>query len=75
MTITRRGLLGSASVATAVTALPARSRAQGKPVITIGVINDQSGPYRDLNGPTSVIWDGWKTQYKLPAKLFERDPG
>ena len=55
MTITRRGLLGSASVATAVTALPARSRAQGKPVITIGVINDQSGPYRDLNGPTSVI--------------------
>lgn len=55
MTITRRGLLGSATAVTAAATVPARARAQGKPVITIGVINDQSGPYRDLNGPTSVI--------------------
>ena len=56
MTITRRGLFGSAITATAITGaatLPAR--AQARPVIKIGVINDQSGPYRDLNGPTSVI--------------------
>jgi len=54
MNVTRRGLLGTAAAATAVTTLPARTRAQGKPTIKIGVINDQSGPYRDLNGPTSV---------------------
>src|ERR1700692_4882847 len=53
MKLTRRATLSAAS-ATAL--LPAfRARAQAKPVIKIGVINDQSGPYRDLNGPTSVI--------------------
>ncbi len=56
MTISRRGLLAAASATTATAvAAPRRARAQGKPVIKIGVINDQSGPYRDLNGPTSVI--------------------
>ena len=53
MRLTRRAAL---SAATAATVLPAfRARAQARPVIKIGVINDQSGPYRDLNGPTSVI--------------------
>ena len=53
MHLTRRAALSAAS-ATAI--LPAfRARAQAKPLIKIGVINDQSGPYRDLNGPTSVI--------------------
>jgi len=23
-------------------------------------------------GPTDVVWDGWRTDYKLPANLFER---
>ena len=23
-------------------------------------------------GPTDVAWDGWRTDYKLPANLFER---
>ena len=23
-------------------------------------------------GPTDVIWDGWRTDHKLPQKLFER---
>ena len=55
MRLTRRGLLGSATALTAATALPRAGRAQARPVIKIGVINDQSGPYRDLNGPTSVI--------------------
>src|ERR1700738_3716179 len=53
MRLTRRAAL---SAATATAVFPAfRARAQAKPVIRIGVINDQSGPYRDLNGPTSVI--------------------
>ena len=52
MNLTRRTVLSSA----AAVVVPAfRARAQAKPVIKIGVINDQSGPYRDLNGPTSVI--------------------
>ncbi len=52
MTLTRRRILGSAALA--ATALPIhRARAQ-QPVIRIGIMNDQSGPYRDLTGPTSV---------------------
>jgi branched-chain amino acid transport system substrate-binding protein len=53
MRLTRRAAL---SAATASVMLPAfRARAQVKPLIRIGVINDQSGPYKDLNGPTAVI--------------------
>ena len=49
MNLDRRAFLG------ATAALPfARARAQARPVIKIGVINDQSGVYRDVNGPTSV---------------------
>src|ERR1700759_4027525 len=52
MRLTRRAAL---SAATATAVLPAiRARAQSKPVIKIGVMNDQSGPYRDVNGPTGV---------------------
>ena len=53
MTIQRRTMLGAAA-ATAIIPV-ARARAQARPVIKIGVINDQSGPYRDVNGPTGVI--------------------
>jgi branched-chain amino acid transport system substrate-binding protein len=53
MTIQRRTMLGAAA-ATALTPVY-RSRAQTRPVVKIGVMNDQSGPYRDVNGPTSVI--------------------
>ena len=52
MPITRRTMLG---VATAAAIAPVRrSRSQARPVIRIGVINDQSGVYRDVNGPTSI---------------------
>lgn len=52
MRLTRRTLLTAAGAA----AIPVRrSRAQTRPVIRIGVMNDQSGPYRDVNGPTGVI--------------------
>ena len=54
--ITRRTLIGSA--AAAAVALPWRgARAQGTagaPVITLGVLNDMSGTYRDDGGPTSL---------------------
>jgi branched-chain amino acid transport system substrate-binding protein len=49
MTIQRRTILAAAA------AIPiARAHAQTRPVIRIGVMNDQSGPYRDVNGPTGV---------------------
>ncbi len=53
MIINRRTVLG----AVAATAAPpiVRTRARTNPVIRVGVMNDQSGPYRDVNGPTGVI--------------------
>jgi len=52
MPLSRRSLF-AATAAAAV--LPVRlSRAQTRPVVRIGVMNDMSGPYRDVNGPTSV---------------------
>ena len=51
MKLSRRTLLAASTA----TALPLRRlRAQAKPVIRIGVMNDMSGPYRDVNGPTGV---------------------
>jgi len=51
MQLTRRLLLGGAATAAA---LPIRRvRAQDKSTIRIGVLNDQSGPYRDTGGLTS----------------------
>ena len=50
MILTRRAILGT----TAALALPRAGYAQ-KPTIKIGVLNDQSGPYRDDGGPTGVI--------------------
>src|SRR4051794_12925725 len=53
MTVKRRTVLGAAAIASATPLY--RARAQARPVVRIGVINDQSGPYRDVNGPTGVI--------------------
>ena len=50
MSISRRLLLGAAATA----ALPRPGRAQTN-TLRIGVMNDQSGPYRDDGGPTGVI--------------------
>ena len=54
MSIGRRTLLGTA----AALPLAGRARAQGAAAqgstIKIGVLNDQSGVYRDISGPTSV---------------------
>ena len=53
MTIDRRTLLGTTLAAGSLAAFPRRSRAQST-TIKIGVLNDQSGPYRDLAGMHSV---------------------
>jgi branched-chain amino acid transport system substrate-binding protein len=52
MTLTRRGLLGAAATGTALAPFK-RAKAQ-RPIIRIGIMNDQSGVYRDLTGPTSI---------------------
>jgi branched-chain amino acid transport system substrate-binding protein len=52
MTISRRTLLATAAAATAVPVLRARAQA---PTIKIGVLNDQSGPYMNTGGLTSVV--------------------
>jgi len=51
MRLSRRTLVG-AGLSTAV--LPRLARAQSVP-LRIGVLNDQSGPYRDDGGPTGAI--------------------
>jgi branched-chain amino acid transport system substrate-binding protein len=51
MDLSRRLLLGSAAAAAA---LPRRSRAADGAGIKIGVLNDFSGPYKDLGGMVSV---------------------
>jgi branched-chain amino acid transport system substrate-binding protein len=57
MTVSRRTVLTTALGAAAVPALGALrpARAQSSPAIKIGVLNDQSGPYTNTGGLTSVI--------------------
>ncbi len=52
MSLTRRTLI--AATAASLPLLPARARAQSQ-TLRIGVLNDQSGTYRDDGGPTGVI--------------------
>ena len=52
MSLSRRGLLGTAAAMSATPIL--RARAQGKQSIKLGVLTDLSGTYRDNTGPTSV---------------------
>ena len=57
MTLPRRALLGSAAAAALSVTPPGAARAQGASgaaVVKIGVLNDMSGPYRDVSGPTSA---------------------
>ncbi|MBP0462987.1 ABC transporter substrate-binding protein [Roseomonas sp. PWR1] len=52
---TRRSLLAASAAGAAFGALPlSQARAQAANTIKIGVLNDQSGLYRDVNGPGSV---------------------
>ncbi|WP_043363899.1 ABC transporter substrate-binding protein [Belnapia sp. F-4-1] len=52
MSLDRRTLLTGA--AAAPFAFARAGHAQGTPTLKIGVLNDQSGVYRDISGPTSV---------------------
>ncbi len=52
MSLSRRGLLGTAAALSSVPLIGAR--AQGRPTIKLGVLTDLSGTYRDNTGPTSV---------------------
>jgi branched-chain amino acid transport system substrate-binding protein len=53
MIVSRRALLGTAAAAATLPLIrPARAQS---PVLKIGVLNDQSGPYTNTGGPTSVI--------------------
>lgn len=55
MTIQRRSILAGAATLPALGGLPFRSaRAQAANTIRIGVLNDQSGLYRDISGPGST---------------------
>ncbi len=51
MKLSRRSVLTSAAAASAPLIRPARAQA---PTIKIGVLNDQSGPYTNTGGLTSV---------------------
>ena len=52
MRLSRRSLLTCAAALSAAPVI--RARAQGKPVIKLGVLTDLSGTYRDNTGPTTV---------------------
>jgi branched-chain amino acid transport system substrate-binding protein len=55
MKLSRRSVLGTAAATAALPIVTGRrARAQAN-TIKIGVLNDQSGPYRDTGGVTSVI--------------------
>jgi branched-chain amino acid transport system substrate-binding protein len=58
MTITRRGILGAGTLAVAAAPVRrsfAQSARGADETIRIGVLEDMSGPYRDITGPTAVV--------------------
>ncbi|TCZ66757.1 ABC transporter substrate-binding protein [Roseicella aquatilis] len=54
MSLTRRGLIAASVGTTLMPALPRLSRAQAANTIRVGVLNDQSGTYRDISGPYGI---------------------
>jgi len=50
--LSRRAMIGAAATAAV---LPTRLARAQRPTIRIGVLNDQSGPYRDDGGPTGAV--------------------
>ncbi len=54
MELSRRSMLGAFAVTTMGSSLPRLARAQAANTIRIGVMNDQSGTYKDNTGPGSV---------------------
>ncbi len=54
MKLSRRALLGAATFAAAAAPYAPRRARAAAPTIRIGVLDDQSGPYRDITGPTGT---------------------
>jgi branched-chain amino acid transport system substrate-binding protein len=52
MSLSRRGLLGTAAAATALPWVSTRAQTAGS--IKIGILGDESGVYRDLSGPVAI---------------------
>lgn len=80
MSPNRRTLLGAAATAPLWGALPYRSaRAQAANTIRIGVLNDQSGLYRDISGPGSThavrmaVQESGITQRGINVEVVEAD--
>ncbi|PWS34868.1 ABC transporter permease [Falsiroseomonas bella] len=80
MTVNRRTLLGAVATAPVWGALPFRSaRAQAANTIRIGVLNDQSGLYRDISGPGSTqavrlaVQESGITQRGVNVEVVEAD--
>ena len=76
----RRAILGAAATAPVWGALPYRSaKAQAANTIRIGVLNDQSGLYRDITGPGSTqavrlaIQDSGITQRGINVEVVQAD--
>jgi branched-chain amino acid transport system substrate-binding protein len=76
----RRTLLGAAATAPVWGALPYRSaKAQAANTIRLGVLNDQSGLYRDITGPGSTqavrlaIQDSGITQRGINVEVVQAD--
>ncbi len=56
MTLTRRGLIGTSLLAAAAPAGRVFAQpAAADTTVRIGLLEDMSGPYRDISGPTSVV--------------------
>ena len=53
MRMSRRVLVSTATAAVATSLV--RRRAQGAPVVKIGVLSDMSGPYMNISGMTSIV--------------------
>ena len=53
--LTRRALVAAAAAPALLTSLSPRPARAQRTVIRIGVLNDQSGPYRDDGGPTGAV--------------------
>lgn len=76
MTIKRRDLMAGLAGAAA---LPAGARGQARPVITLGILADMSGTYRDLGGPliqpcvAQAIQDSGITDRGVDVKVLVAD--
>ena len=71
MVITRRRMLGSTLIGASFAGALARRAAAAGPVLRIGVMNDMSGPYRDVSGPGSVACVNQALEdFGVPGKGF-----